>query len=137
MYARQDNVSICLQAATLSSYGISVQGRVGPMDRISGGLNRGWTKIWTKRQSHGWSKELDLELWLEQDFDPGLTPWLEPGRVVACVPHPLHNRTQGRSVSFNPRSFILQQHTGDIRKPGGGGGQQFSLPTTDHLFIKH
>ena len=75
------------------------------------GLNRGWTKIWTKRQSHGWSKGLDLELWLEQDFDPGLTPWLEPGRVVACVPHPLHNRTQGRSVSFNPRSFILQ-HTG-------------------------
>ena len=102
-----------------------------------GVLKRDWTEIWTKRQSHGWSKVLDLELWLEQDFDPGLTPWLEPGRVVACVPHPLHNRTQGRSVSFNPRSFILQQHTGDICKPGGGGGQQFSLPIIDHLFIKH
>ena len=100
----------------------------------AGVLNRGWTEIWTKRQSHGWSK--DLELWLEQDFDPGLTPWLGPGRVVACVPHPLHNRTQGRSVSFNPRSFILQ-HTGDICKPGRKGGQRFSLPTIDHLLMSN
>ena len=55
MYARQDNVSICLQAATVSGYGISVQGRVGPME------------------TRGFKKGLD------RDLDQASEPWVEQG----------------------------------------------------------